>query len=243
MSDLSDRQKKILEAIVKEYVEMAEPVGSENLVEKYGLNVSSATVRNEMVNLTEMGFLAKPHTSAGRIPTVLGFRLFIKELMKEETLAVVSEVAIKQRLWDSRRDLDSLLRSAVSALSDETRNLSLAITPDHRIFYSGACHLLNNAEFWDIDVARTALRLLDEMESISGMLERIPQEQELGMLLGEELGYPSLNNCGTIVAHFQTSRGGVGSLAVFGPVRQNYGRVIPILRYFRDLVNELGRGW
>lgn len=243
MKELSERQKQILEAVIKEYVETAEPVGSENLVDKHGLGISSATVRNEMVTLTDYGYLAKPHTSAGRIPTPLGFRFFIKELMQEENLPVVSEVAIKQRLWDARRDLDSLLRSTVAALADETKDLSMALTSDNRIFSAGASNLLGNVEFWDIDVARTTLRLLDEIESINAIVGRVPFDQQFGMLLGDELGFPLLSGCGLVVAHFETPRNIRGSLVVLGPVRQNYSRVIPLLKYFRDLVTEFGRGW
>ena len=88
--DLTDRQKALLKAIIEEYIEDAEPVGSEVIERKYNLGVSPATIRNEMVVLTKEGYLKQPHTSAGRIPTSMGFRLFIQELMKEKQLPVAA---------------------------------------------------------------------------------------------------------------------------------------------------------
>src|SRR5207253_444065 len=99
MTDLSDRQKDLLKAIVELYVKEGEPVGSQNVEKAYNLGVSPATIRNEMVKLTESGFLKQPHTSAGRIPTSMGFRVYIGELMKEKELPISAEVSIKENLW------------------------------------------------------------------------------------------------------------------------------------------------
>ena len=81
--DLTDRQKELLKAIVELHVKNGESVGSQTLEKEYSLGVSPATIRNEMVKLTEMGFLKQPHTSAGRVPTSMGYRVYIQDLMKE----------------------------------------------------------------------------------------------------------------------------------------------------------------
>src|SRR4051812_13271695 len=112
MNDLTDRQKDLLKAIVELYVKNGEPVGSEILEREYKLGVSPATIRNEMVKLTEGGFLKQPHTSAGRIPTSMGFRIYISELMKEKEMPVSAEVSIKENLWQQRYQQNKLLREA-----------------------------------------------------------------------------------------------------------------------------------
>src|SRR3990167_4268126 len=112
-TQISKRQQDILQVIIQEYIETAEAVGSEYIVSKYSFDFSPATTRNEMVDLTERGFLAKDHVSAGRIPTPLAFRYYVKNLMNEKPLPVVNEVAIKQRLWDHRHDTERMLRQAV----------------------------------------------------------------------------------------------------------------------------------
>src|SRR5690554_6516245 len=110
--ELSERRRQLLKAIIDEYIESAEPVGSEFIVEKYSLGVSPATVRNEMVALTQSGYLKQPHTSAGRIPTSLGLKTYINELMKEADLPVKDEVTIKESLWEQRFQFHKLLRQA-----------------------------------------------------------------------------------------------------------------------------------
>src|SRR3990167_5441274 len=101
MPELSERQKNLLKIIIDEYIESAEPVGSEAIVEKHSLGVSPATVRNEMVALTNSGYLKQPHTSAGRIPTSVGLKFYVDQLMEERTLSLKDEVAIKEELSPS----------------------------------------------------------------------------------------------------------------------------------------------
>lgn len=98
MYDLTQRQIEILKQIVKEYIDTANPVGSETLEKKYDVGVSPATIRNEMAAMVKKGYLAKPHTSAGRIPTSKAMRLYVNELMKEKDLSVAEEVEAKEKV-------------------------------------------------------------------------------------------------------------------------------------------------
>jgi len=109
---LTDRQIKLLEAIIREYSESSEPVGSKTVVAKYSIKASPATIRNEMAALLEDGFLEMMHTSSGRIPTSRAFRYFVERLMHEDELPVLQEVAVKQRLWPQRFEFEKLLRNA-----------------------------------------------------------------------------------------------------------------------------------
>src|SRR5438477_10249314 len=102
MHDLTQRQISILKSLIEEYIETAEAVGSETLEKKHNLSASPATIRNEMVRLTELGYLKKPHISAGRIPTPKGMKFYVNQLMKEKELTVAEEVAMKEKMWDHR---------------------------------------------------------------------------------------------------------------------------------------------
>ena len=95
---LNDRKKKILKAIVEDYIDSSQPVGSKTLVENYDLNVSPATIRNEMAELEDMGYLDKPHTSAGRVPSTLGYRFYVDTLMKENNLDKEEIILIKEKV-------------------------------------------------------------------------------------------------------------------------------------------------
>src|SRR3989338_6920773 len=96
--DLTERQKNLLRAVIEKYIETAEPIGSETIEKEASLGVSPATIRNEMVRLTGLGYLRQPHTSAGRIPTSVGMKFYVDQLMEEKTLSLKDEGAIKEEL-------------------------------------------------------------------------------------------------------------------------------------------------
>lgn len=127
--DLSDRQLQILQAIISDYVENAEPVGSRSIAKKHDLGVSPATIRNEMSDLEEMGYLTHPHTSAGRVPSDKAYRLYVNELMKKKNLSAREKRAINERLAASRDEFDTTLRHAAELLSEITHLASFAMTP------------------------------------------------------------------------------------------------------------------
>ena len=126
--DLDKRKKKILQAIIEEYIETAEPVSSNNLVEE--LNCSSATIRNEMAELEKIGFLEKPHTSAGRVPSQKGYRYYVDELIRDDKISKKEMEIIRDRLETRVNDLEELTKIATTTLSEITHYTTIAIAPD-----------------------------------------------------------------------------------------------------------------
>ncbi|MCR4398192.1 MAG: heat-inducible transcriptional repressor HrcA [Firmicutes bacterium] len=126
---LDDRKVRVLRAIVEDYVLTAEPVGSRTIARKYNLGVSPATIRNEMADLEEMGYLEQPHTSAGRIPSDLGYRYYVDRLMPEQTLSAEVVESIHQALEQKTREIQDLIQYAVRVLSDATNYLALVLGP------------------------------------------------------------------------------------------------------------------
>jgi len=243
MSDqLSERQTKLLRAVIEEYITTSEPVGSQNLVERYNLKVSPATVRNEMAALMEMGYLTQPHTSGGRVPTDLGLRFYINSLMEEVELPVLQEVSLKQRLWQERFDLEKMLRQAVVGLAEITSGLAVVQTSDERLLASGMAKILDYPEFFDIDVTRAALHLADDHELCRDLFGKAKEDQEVTVLIGEELGLSNLKACGLILAPFAAGKVS-GVVGVLGPDRMNYAQIIPAVRYVGRLLSEVGQSW
>src|ERR1700710_1174495 len=117
---LDDRKLAVLRAIVEDYVSTEEPVGSKSLVDRHNLGVSPATIRNDMAALEEEGYIAQPHTSAGRIPTDKGYRLFVDRLSTVKPMSVAERKAIEQFL-DGAVDLDDVVRRSVRLLAQLTR--------------------------------------------------------------------------------------------------------------------------
>lgn len=155
--ELCDRKKRILQAIVDDYVKTAEPIGSRTIAKRHGLNLSSATIRNEMADLEEMGFLDKPHTSAGRIPSCLGYRFYVNRLMQKYKLSVEEAARLKNALKIQIGELDALVDEASDIVSRLTNYTVIAVSPrpispvisDLRIIPIGPNHLffeaVNNA--------------------------------------------------------------------------------------------------
>jgi len=234
--DLSERQKNLLRAIIEKYIETAEPIGSETIEKEASLGVSPATIRNEMVRLTSLSYLKQPHTSAGRIPTSVGMKFYVDQLMEEKTLSLKDEVAIKEELSEAKDQFDQLLRHATRALADQTHSLALASNENNDIYAAGMANILDMPEFYDIDITRTVLSMIDKVEMLRQVFDTLAAEEQIKILFGEELGVPYLEPCGFVVSRY-TMPNHRGVIAIVGPSRLNYQVIIPTMRYFSQLLS------
>lgn len=243
MHDLTQRQIEILKSLIEEYIETAEPVGSETLEKKHSLSASPATIRNEMVKLTDYGYLKKTHISSGRVPTAAAMKFYVKQLMKEKELSVAEEVGVKEKVWDVRDKEREFLKGITRELANKTGVVALAATDAGEVFISGFANLLRLPEFFDIDVTSTLLSAIDEFESIRELCERFAEDDEIQVLVGEDLGPSLVGPYGFVFRRYNTPGKTSGEIGVIGPTRLNYTYVVPAVRYFGDLIEEVARGW
>ena len=239
MINLSARQIQILRAIIEEFIETAQPVGSDTIDKKFQIGVSPATIRNEMVELTQKGYLQKAHSSAGRIPTAQAMKLYVNELMKEKELSVADEVSAKEKIWQSRDELSRLLKESTRVLAERTKSLSFAMTSDRLIFHSGYANLLQMPEFYDIEVMRTVLNLIEEATLLEEIFEFGKSENPIHLVFGAELGNKNLKQVGFIYTRVDFGDN-ICRLGVIGSARFEYRYVIPLMKYFRGLLMEMG---
>lgn len=239
---LTTRQTSLLKTIVDEYIETASPVGSEGLDKKYNLGVSPATIRNEMSSLTKMGYLKQPHTSAGRIPTPTAMKFYIDQLMEEKQMSLVDEVKAKEEVWDSRDDIDELMDEATRAIASRTKSIAVAALKEKdkkdRFWHAGHSYIFQNPEFSDLITCQNLFSIFEEFDKLDRLFFGFESASPLEVLFGEELGMPELASAGIISTHFNI-RGKSGALGVVGPARANYATVIPILRYFGSMIEEV----
>ena len=127
--DLDERKKKVLQAIVEEYISTAEPVSSGSITKGHGLDYSSATIRNDMAQLESIGFLDKPHTSAGRVPSAEGYRYYVNELLKEDNLTLEEIKYIQNKLKIKVNEIEDLTKVATTTLSEITHYTTVAVGP------------------------------------------------------------------------------------------------------------------
>jgi heat-inducible transcriptional repressor len=242
MSDLTQRQIKILKCIVEEFIETAAPVGSETLEKKFSLGISSATIRNDMSTLTQMGFLKKGHLSAGRCPTSMGLKYYVRNLMVSKNLTVSEEIGVKESIWDYRNEFDRLLRETTKELAARTRSMAIATT-DHGLIYSyGASNLLEEPEFYNIDVTKTVLSLLDNSKFWYEIIAKAGSNDEkvIHLLIGEDLGMEHLEPCGFVYQDYEAGPHR-GILGIIGPARFHYTHIIPMVDYFAQLISKITR--
>jgi len=129
MSELTERQKTILMLVIRDYIETVQPIGSNALVKRYHLDLSSATVRNELSVLDEMGYLRQPHTSAGRIPTEEGYRFFVSQMMHQAELPEAVQHTIAHQFYQARPDIDQWMTLAASILAHQSQGVSVVTAP------------------------------------------------------------------------------------------------------------------
>lgn len=237
---LTSRQTQILKTIIDEYIETAEPVGSEALDKKYNLGVSPATIRNEMASLTKLNFLKQPHASAGRVPTPAAMKFYINQLMDEKQMSLVDEVKAKEEVWDSRDDIDELMSEATHALAARTKSLAVAALKDKkdRFWHAGHSYIFQNPEFADVATCQSLFSIFEEMDKLDRLFFGFESASPLEVLFGEELDIPELAPTGIISTHFDI-KGKKGALGIIGPARVDYGTLIPILRYFGNMIEEV----
>ena len=337
MNNLSERQKLILALVIRSYTETAQPVGSGRLVEQYDLDVSSATVRNELVALTEMGFLRQPHTSAGRIPTENGYRYFVRQLMGNTDLPVPTKRTITHQFYQAGTDMERWMRLAASVLAHQAQAASLVTAPRSErtvfkhlelisthgrqvlmvlvltggevsqqmltlaepvsqeqlsavaqavndlcsgkdgetismlsmpmtvleqdicklvsdemrrfsdvhtgeIYRDGITNVLSDPEFGEVELARRALRILEERPLLDDLLSRTVLSTEMGgvqVLIGGEGTWEELRECSMVLSRYGVPGLATGTLGILGPMRMPYGRTISTVRFVAGLLSDL----
>lgn len=236
---MTDRQRQILNAIVEQYAEVASPVGS-NLLAK-AFHVSSATIRAEMAELERLGYISQPHTSAGRIPTDKGYRLYVNNLTDASGLEGTSTLTERrgERMLAARVTPgivpERVIRSAVDTLVELTHNLGLA-TIGNQLYMSGLSNLFGQPEFINSIQVRQVAQLLDNLEP--WLREAAPNEP-LSVYIGQENPIGRSAGCSLIVSRFRGPFSDRSYIGVLGPTRQSYRDVMALVRRAGEELEEV----
>ena len=335
--ELTERQKLLLTLIVHEHSRTALPVASNALVRQYSLPMSSATVRNEMTALTEMGYLRQPHTSAGRVPTEEGYRYLVSHLLNPTTLPATTRNTISHQFYQSPQGLDQWLPLAASVLASHSQAASIVTAPHSEratfkhleliatratqvlmvmvlvggeirqaflsldtpvsqealsqvaarfndlcrsatletldklpvpsdsldqqvlrairdqlsqvgklvtgeVYLDGLTNVLAEPEFAEMDMARSALRVLEERPLLNDLISRTIMTEKVGgvqVLIGGEGTWEELRDCSVILTRYGVPGLLTGTLGVLGPMRISYGRTISTIRFVAGLLTDL----
>lgn len=221
---MEDRQKKILNAIIEQHLMSAEPIGSKTLLVSYDLGVSPATIRNEMAQLEKAGYLMQPHTSSGRIPTDLGYRFFINELVDyNQAKSQAAELIAKINQDFHSRKVKKEVQNAVTLLSSYTNSISFATLPGSQTFYLGISNMLKKPEF--LNDPLTACQVIEVFEKNNQFLQFLESsdtpEGEIQISIGHENLLEQIQSCSIIVTRYRSANF-LGHIGILGPTRMNY---------------------
>lgn len=219
-----DRRLSILNAIIKEFIETAQPVGSHTIVMSYHFSVSPATIRNEMAGLENEGLIAQPHTSAGRIPTDTGYRLYVDELADYEEASkqaskALQKVLINYKLQKAREKI----YDAVRILSQATNTASFATLPDNRrTFYLGISNVLRQPEFsHDSMRASQVIEVLEDTDNFVNTLRQLDIGEDVKIFIGRENILSQIQSCAMVVCKYHMGDF-EGFFGLLGPTRMKY---------------------
>ena len=230
---MTDRQKQILSAIIEQYAEVASPVGSKLLAKIFA--VSSATIRAEMAELEKAGFIAQPHTSAGRIPTDKGYRFYVNNLSEADSLPVRrAERALSMRVQGAGLP-EQTIRNAVDTIVELTHNLGLA-TIGGQVYMSGLSNLFGQPEFIEPSQVRQVAGLLDNLQP---WLREAAPNQPLSVYIGRENPIGRAAGCTLIISRFRSPFSDRSYIGTLGPTRQSYREVMTLVRRAGEELEEV----
>lgn len=237
---LSDRRQRVLAALIEEYVARALPVGSRTLTERYELGVSPATVRNELSALEYEGYLSQPHTSAGRIPTDIGYRAFVDDLIASGAICDndQSREAVNN-LRNSARELDELLAQTSAALARLTDCLSIVMPPDvSRSRRIGMSSLMRKPEFASSAALLPIMQVLEDDTVLLHILDSsVAPDESPAVRIGSENESEQLSGVSVVASRYGSGDTG-GIVAVIGPTRMDYSKVLQAVRIASKALGE-----
>jgi heat-inducible transcriptional repressor len=256
----NERKKKILLLVVKHHIEYAEPVSSLVLNKKYNFQVSPATIRNELANLEEEGFLTHPHTSAGRTPTDKGYRFYVDNLMRMYKLSEQEKKEIEYNYKDLKKNVNSLVRNTLQTLTSVLNyvgifaekkklmnllfgnikeDLQNIYSNEDQFYYSGLSHLLEEPEFGKTQQIRGLLNIFENQDKACNILSGDDSSSKIKIKIGEENKCPDLKDYSIITKTVQHKGESMGTIGIVGPKRMRYAQSASALNCVADNIDQL----
>lgn len=338
MCMLTERQLLILQVIIDDFIRSAQPVGSRTLSKKEEISFSSATIRNEMADLEELGFIEKTHTSSGRVPSEKGYRYYVDHLLSPNRITVEDMSTLRSVFADRIFELEKVIQKSAQIISDLTDYTSIALGPEfkehklrkleivpinqetavaiiitdtghvenrlfhlpsiknseieklmnilndklqgvplydlrnkffkevsivlkshienfegilaqmgdtlnvslhHKLFFSGKTKILNQPEFHDVETFKSLMSVIENpYERLYHIMRKNPSG--IHVKIGREINTSAMENCSLVTATYTVEEEPIGTIAVLGPKRMDYSRVITLLNYLgNDLTTVL----
>lgn len=232
--DYDSRRKAVLASTIDRYISQVEPISSEEIAREF--NLSSATIRNIFKELEDSGYLTHPYTSAGRVPTVKGYRYYVDFLMGDSELLPEEKKQITLQYKEAIKKGDDMAEKSSEVLSVITHYAGLAAEEDEgRLFYKGISFMLEQPEFSNVEHMRLLIKMLEDKAQILQIINR-DFTDKVKIYIGDELGCSQMQGCSLAVSRYAASNKHSGRIAVLGPLRMAYSHIKPTLEYVSDIL-------
>lgn len=240
VTDLDTRRKEVLQAAVEAYIETASPVSSQAILGRMRLKVSTATIRNIMAQLHDLGFLWQPHTSAGRVPTDRGYRYYIDSLLELEQLSLQEKDLISAYHAEKAAAFDECLGDILRILSNFSGYTSLAFSSHtkNKLYIERLSCILEQPEFQDIDKFQPLLKTFEQQNSLLEIMRDDLNPDGIKVHIGHENHCREIQECSLVVSNFKVKGESMGALGVIGPRRMSYRKVVSIVDYIASILGD-----
>lgn len=232
--EITQRQAKILAAIVKENCETGQPVPSSDLADKYQFHVSSPTIRNEMQALEKMGYIAQPHTSAGRVPTDKGFRYFVNQLMDRVKLTLKEQDKLKTELMKLQLANAEVSRRLAKLVSEHSDSASFVMLPEE-VSAVGLSNIMSNPALLPED-AKEIANFFDHLDEHSEKMMQDYTGKGAEAKIGKEITLSKNSDYSMIVSGLQLPSGKKGVIGLVGPKSMKYEKNMSLIEYIAKLL-------
>ncbi len=228
---MNERLQRILAATVQEYVKTAEPVASSTIASNYRLDVSPATIRNDMAVLEEEGYLRQPHTSSGRVPTEEGYRFYL-QLIRQHSRKLAARKELREVAQGTDEDVMQGMAKALSQISGETALVSLDANRNQT---TGISNLFSKPDFQDVETLRTLSHIVDRLDEVmKTVFDDV--EKDVRVFIGND--NPFGKEVATIVAKYRLPSGATGMIGLMGPMRMDYEKNLQLLEEVRAVLDQ-----
>ncbi|MBI5370378.1 hypothetical protein HZA85_04310 [Candidatus Uhrbacteria bacterium] len=229
------RQDVILRLVIEDYIQTAEPVGSKQLADRHGLDISPATIRSEMLLLEQQGYLRQPHPSAGRVPTEKAYLYYLKNVIEPERAQSTKSPSDFGEQTESN-SLEQTLKSIAKQLVEVSGETAIVASDAAWSYYTGVSNLFAKPDFCELALLRSVSALVDQFDEVVAQLyDRVPEQTVV--YIGSQ--NPFGHQMATVLVKYHLEDAHEGLLGLVGPLRMNYGRNIALIEQAKELILEL----
>ncbi len=224
---MNKRQESLFLNILREHIDSAQAVGSKFLVDKYKLDVSSATIRNDMAELEKLGLITHPHTSAGRVPTERGYKYYIDNYLDVKELAKKDKEGLERARKMNTGEV--MVKNLAKEIANLTKSAVVVAFAKNNVYYTGISNLLSQPEFADFDLIYSISEVVDHLDEV--VADIFDSVKETQVKLGKDNYFA--DNCGSILTRVDDKLVGV-----LGPIRMDYERNLGLINYAKQLLSN-----